>query len=125
MPKGAGTSEQPETATELRRRAGQIRRLMAGVALQADRDRLSAFAEELEARAAERERSGQDELSRHIPLAERSVAALRTNAQDYRQMAMTATTEAAQTRLERLAVRLETLADQRAQGAGRRSASTD
>jgi len=118
MPRGGETSEQPETATDLRRRAQQIWRLIGGVTAQGDRDRLREFAEELEARAAEQEQGGQDQHARHIPLAEHSVAALRAKAENYREMAMTATTEAVRARLQRLAARFDALADQRVQAAG-------
>ena len=115
---GGGTSQQPETATDLRRRAQQIWRLMVGLTAQADRDRLREFAEELEARAAEQEQGGQDQQARHIPLAESSAAALRAKAADYREMAMTATTEAMRGSLQRLAVRFDALADQKTQAVG-------
>ncbi len=119
MLRGEDTSEQPETATDLRRRAQQVWRLMVALTAEADRDRLREFAEELEARAAELERDGQDQQVHRIPMAERSVAALRAKAKEYRKMAMTATTEAVGAYLQRLAVRFDDLADQKAQAEGR------
>jgi hypothetical protein len=52
------------------------------------------------------------------PLAEQCVAELRTRAGDYRQMAVTATTEPVKASLLRLAARFDALADQKERTAG-------
>jgi hypothetical protein len=91
---------------------------MPSVSRPAGSCRLREFAEALEARAAELEQDGQGQEARDPPLAELSVAALRMRAEDYRQMAMTATTEFVHGSLQRLARRFEALAEQKANLAG-------
>jgi hypothetical protein len=55
---GAGDLDAPITPALLRHRAVRARRLSRGLSMEADRQKLAKFADELEAMAAELERDG-------------------------------------------------------------------
>ncbi len=55
MPRDGVTSEHLVRATDLRRRASRVRRLIGGMVSKADYDRFLKYVAELEARAAELE----------------------------------------------------------------------
>lgn len=109
MPQSGGS----ETATDLREQAARLWNFMKGLTRQADRDRLRAVAEELEARAAKLDKDEPNQTGRRLSLTELSVAQLRAKAKNYRQMATTATTATISAALQRLARRLDALADER------------